>query len=157
LGVGTASGLLWHCFAPTGFTRNTEATAIVKTRFFSRQLPHVTRSRLSELIDNQLAVVIDARFEKDYHAGHIPSAINVPVHVSPTALQEFARGLPKDKMVVVYCQSDKCEYDDQIGSQLYFAGIRDVSLFHGGWREWKEWKSLNAPIPKTAGALGRGQ
>jgi rhodanese-related sulfurtransferase len=109
------------------------------------------------LISSKQAVVIDARFEADYQAGHIPSAINVPVYVSPTALQEFARELPKGKRIVVYCQSDKCEFDDQIGSQLVLAGIRNVSLFHGGWREWKESKQITVPAAKARGELGTNQ
>jgi rhodanese-related sulfurtransferase len=151
LGVGITGGLLWHYLAPTGFARNSDATAIVKTRFFSRRLPHVTCTQLEELISCRSAVVIDARMERDYQAGHIPTALNVPVYVSPTALQEFARTLPKEKAVVVYCQSDKCEYDDQIGSQLYLTGVRNLSLFHGGWKEWKERKHSASSASTTSG------
>ena len=152
---GVTVSLFWHGFAPTGFLRNAEAISIVKTRFFSRKLPHVTRHELVELIASQRAVVIDARLEVDYQAAHIPSAINLPVHVTPTALQEFARDLPKGQKIVVYCQSDQCEYDDQIGSQLFMAGIKDVSLFHGGWREWKESKRLTPPASSSQREPGR--
>lgn len=89
-------------------------------------------------------MVVDARFADSYLAGHIPSAINVPVHVSPTALQEFAQEIPRGKKVVVYCQSDQCEYDDRIGSQLHLLGVKDVALYHGGWKEWKAWKRRTA-------------
>lgn len=153
--VAIAFALAWHGFAPTGFLRNAEAISIVKTRFFSRQLPDVTRQELAQLIADGRGVVIDARFEADYQAGHIPSAINIPIHVSPTALQEFARELPRGKKVVVYCQSDACEYDEQIGSQLFLAGLQDVSLFHGGWREWKASIRPAPPELKTPSELTR--
>lgn len=142
--VGIVAALFWHAFAPTGFVRNAQAIALVKSRFFSRNLPQVSRAELAELIESNRAVVVDARFADSYLAGHIPSAINVPVHVSPTALQEFAQEIPRGKKVVVYCQSDQCEYDDRIGSQLHLLGVKDVALYHGGWKEWKAWKRRTA-------------
>ncbi len=168
IGLGTASALLWHGFAPTGFARNAQAIAIVKARFFSRNLPHVSREQLVELIKSNHTILVDARYEADYRFSHIPSAINIPVHISPTALQELAQEIPAGKQVVVYCQSDKCEYDDQIGSQLKLMGIKNVVLYHGGWKDWKAWqrrsetattlpsksRSLNPhpiPLPKGEG------
>ncbi|MFN0016612.1 MAG: rhodanese-like domain-containing protein [Pirellulaceae bacterium] len=138
LATGIAMALLWHSLAPTGFFRNADAIAIVKWGVFSRQLPHIGFQELDELIEKKHAIVIDARYEENYVLGHIPSAISVPVHISPTALQEFAKKVPKDKQVVVYCQSDGCPYDEQIGAQLHMAGINNVTLFQGGWKEWKQ-------------------
>lgn len=140
-GFGAALALLWHTLSPLGFVRNSDGIALVKSRYSSKTLPLVSHEELAELIKGDRAMIIDARDEASFRLGHIPSAINVPVYFSPVALQEFANKIPPGRQVVVYCQSDSCEYDDQIGSQLYLMGVTKIALFRGGWREWKQHNS----------------
>jgi rhodanese-related sulfurtransferase len=148
LGIVIVAGtvaLAWHATARSGFWRNDDAVSIVKSRFLSRQLPHIGRAEVAELIGQQRAVIIDARYPDDYARGHLPSAINVPLHITPTALQKLARELPQGKRVVVYFLSEKCPYDEEIGSQLALAGVKDVLLYPGGWKEWQEWDRSGDP------------
>ncbi len=47
--------------------------------------------------------VLDVRTPKEYAAGHVPGAINVPYDQVASHLAE----IPKDKDVVLYCQSGR--------------------------------------------------
>ncbi|MCS6985513.1 MAG: rhodanese-like domain-containing protein [Leptospiraceae bacterium] len=47
------------------------------------------------------AIVVDVRTPMEYHAGHYPGAINIPVDQLPARLSE----LDKKKEIIVYCAS----------------------------------------------------
>jgi rhodanese-related sulfurtransferase len=58
---------------------------------------------LKKLVDAKKQVtIVDARTEKEFREGHVPSAINVP----PDKVSGIAALLPKDKnsLLVFYCR-----------------------------------------------------
>lgn len=48
------------------------------------------------------AKVIDVRSVEEFRAGHVPGALNIPLHTLPLRLSEVG---PADKPVVLYCLS----------------------------------------------------
>ena len=48
------------------------------------------------------AKVIDVRSVEEFGAGHVPGAVNIPLHTLPLRLSEVG---PTDKPVVLYCLS----------------------------------------------------
>jgi phage shock protein E len=48
------------------------------------------------------AKVIDVRSVEEFRAGHVPGALNIPLHTLPLRLSEVG---PTDKPVVLYCLS----------------------------------------------------
>ncbi len=50
------------------------------------------------------ATLLDVRTPGEFAAGHVPGAINIPVHLLSTRLEELG---DKTKPIVVYCQSGK--------------------------------------------------
>jgi len=75
--------------------------------------------------------VIDTRDAEQYQASHIPGAVNIEWR------QVLARraGLPKDKMVLVYCNTGTLSA--QAGFALRVAGMDNVRILQGGLTEWK--------------------
>lgn len=79
---------------------------ITSTSFAQQEkLTVVTQAELMELIesDNKNTVILDVRTEREFKAGHIPLAINIPhKHIlqDPNLLQKYA-----DKNIVLYCHS----------------------------------------------------
>lgn len=63
---------------------------------------YVTAPKLQEMAESGDYYVLDVRDPKDYEAGHLPNAVNIP-------LEDFEAGasseVPSDKPVVVYCYS----------------------------------------------------
>jgi NADPH-dependent 2,4-dienoyl-CoA reductase/sulfur reductase-like enzyme/rhodanese-related sulfurtransferase len=81
-------------------------------------------------VDQQTTVLLDVRNQEERPAGSIPGSIHVPLHELRSRLAE----LPKDRTIVVYCQS---------GQRSYFAcrllaqrGFHARSLT-GSYRTWK--------------------
>jgi len=81
-------------------------------------------------LDPQTTILLDVRNQEERHAGHIPGSIHIPLNQLRSRLAE----LPRDRMIVVYCQS---------GQRSYFAsrlltqrGFRARNLT-GSYRTWK--------------------
>ena len=91
------------------------------------------------------AVFIDARHEFDYKLGHIKGAINVPLksfEIKKTALDT----LPKDRLLVAYCDGAECNSSIELSVKLAKDGFTNVKMLFGGWREWS---ASNLPIEKS--------
>ncbi len=75
--------------------------------------------------------VIDTRGADQYQVSHIPGAVNIEWR------QVLARRaeLPKDKMVLVYCNTGTLSA--QAGFALRVAGMDNVRILQGGLTEWK--------------------
>ena len=85
---------------------------------------------------NADAVLIDARREEDYRAGHLEGAISVPVDADDKKQQEAMAGITKDALIIVYCKSRECPYAEAVATRLQKNGFRNLSIFKGGWDEW---------------------
>lgn len=97
----------------------------------------INPDRLAEQLHRNEAVVIDVRNESEWQEGHIPEA----QHIMLGFLEERARELPKDKKVVVQCQTGN---RSAIGASILLAqGIPAVANLQGGIRDWE---SANFPV-----------
>ncbi|MGH9351959.1 MAG: rhodanese-like domain-containing protein, partial [Terriglobia bacterium] len=89
------------------------------------------------------AVFVDVREAKEYAAGHIPGAINIPVE----DITEKWSTLPKDKVMVFYesgsrggSPADVCAFSRAAGRVVLshgFDGAR-VKVYEDGLKGWKE-------------------
>jgi 3-mercaptopyruvate sulfurtransferase SseA len=136
--VAIASGLLWHLVAPDGFFLNRSAVASVVANFHSTSLPRVTTDELRTLLRDGDSVVIDARRPQDFRGGHIEGAINVPVGASLGERQRAMAGVAASARIVLYCQSEACQWASELANVLSASGYRNLSLYPGGWREWSQ-------------------
>jgi hydroxyacylglutathione hydrolase len=75
--------------------------------------------------------VLDVRNPGEWRAGHLPWATHVPLGDLPDRMAE----LPKDRPIVVHCQTGARA---AIAASLLLAnGFTDVRVFSGGFSEWK--------------------
>lgn len=75
-------------------------------------------------------VILDVRMPRDYKAGHIPGAINLP-----RGTWANARGLSKDKLHILYCYSQTCHMAAEAALELLRQGYR-VQEMEGGYATW---------------------
>ncbi|MFQ5806940.1 MAG: rhodanese-like domain-containing protein [Phycisphaerae bacterium] len=95
----------------------------------------VTLEELLSLID-QGAVVIDARSQAEFEEGHLaiegdPPVLNVPADEVDAHVERLVQlqGVP----VVLYCESNTCDYAEELYAALQEFGFVDIWIYFPGW------------------------
>jgi rhodanese-related sulfurtransferase len=106
----------------------------------------ISKSELKQHLQAGDVILVDARIPAAFHQGHIDGAINFPVDAALGELEACIRkleekssrgSLPRKQMhVVVYCQSDQCDWDSVVAASIRKIGYQNVSLFSDGWMGW---------------------
>lgn len=104
-------------------------------------LEPVARDDLLRRLKEGLVVVIDVRPEDEFAQGHVPGAINIPLH----ALKRHLADLPKRKEIVAYCRGPYCVLSFDAVDALRKRGFRARRLEEG----FPEWKAAGLPIERT--------
>lgn len=85
-----------------------------------------------------LVVVLDVRPPEEFAAGHLPGAVNIPVHELEKRLKE----LPKRQEVIAYCRGPYCLMSYDAVSLLRRKGRKARRLEAG----LPEWRAAGLPI-----------
>jgi len=133
----TGVAALYHSSNDEGLLTHSDVTAAIVKAHRSNFIPKVS-FRKARRLQREKAVFIDARLERDFKAGHLESAISVPINSSDGARRKSTASITKDARVVVYCQSVQCQYAEYIAIKLISDGFSNISIYRGGWREWSE-------------------
>lgn len=83
------------------------------------------------------AVLVDVRSPKDYAAGHVTGALNIPAAPQGAYLSRVLEWLSPDELVILYCQSPTCGYSRDLAEVLLGHGFlaERIRIFEGGWQE----------------------
>jgi rhodanese-related sulfurtransferase len=78
-------------------------------------------------------VVIDARTEDAYARGHVPRVINLPYRKIDSSTTVV---VPKDKVLVTYCDGVHCSASTKVAARLAALGFRVKEMLDGlqGWK-----------------------
>ncbi|MRD55141.1 rhodanese-like domain-containing protein [Betaproteobacteria bacterium LSUCC0115] len=106
---------------------------------FAEQIPRAEYSKM---------MVIDARDAGQFSRAHIPGAVNIEWR---KVLEQRSK-IPKDKMVLIYCNTGSLSA--QAGLALRLAGYDNVKILQGGFEEWKAKGGLDANA-RAAGAQSK--
>lgn len=101
----------------------------------------VSPQELVNLVNKEGAVVIDVRDSKEFAAGHIVDAVNVPHTALEGRLAELEKY--KEKPVTIVCKMG--QHAGTAGAMLRKAGFASVSRLSGGMTEWR---NQNLPVVK---------
>ena len=93
----------------------------------------ITIDELRNRLRTGKAVLIDARPEVEYQAGHLPQAISIPLEELERRLDE----LPRNRTLVVYCRGPLCVIADDALAVLAEQG-RKVARLEEGVAEWQQ-------------------
>ena len=74
--------------------------------FFSARdgLEAIDKQTLLERLRDDDVVLIDVRPEQEYHSGHLPGAVSIPIDT----LEAQMASLPRDRTIVAYCRGPYC-------------------------------------------------
>jgi hydroxyacylglutathione hydrolase len=96
-----------------------------------QSIPLLSLADVTSQLRTNDKVILDVRGEGEWKAGHLPGSLNLPVG----ELEGRVGQLPRDRPVIVHCQTG---VRAAIAASLLRArGFREVSLFPGGFAEWR--------------------
>jgi rhodanese-related sulfurtransferase len=101
----------------------------------------VSPQELVNLVNRQGAVVLDVRDSKEYAAGHIVDAVNIPHSALEGRIAELEKF--KEKPLTIVCKMG--QQSGASGALLRKAGFAEISRLSGGMSEWR---NQNLPVVK---------
>jgi rhodanese-related sulfurtransferase/DNA-binding transcriptional ArsR family regulator len=110
------------------------------------QLEPIDQEALLTRIRRGDVTLLDVRPEEEYHAGHIPGALSVPLAELERRLSE----LPRRGEVVAYCRGPYCVLAIEAVARLRARGYRALRLEAG----IPDWRARGLPVESGPG-LGR--
>jgi len=139
-GVGLAitallCGMVYHFANDEGFLAHANATASIQQAHLGSFIPKISERQVRQLLNNTDTIFIDARLVRDFKAGHLKRAINIPVDANDQQRHKALANIDKDTRIVVYCQSADCRFAEKSATKLIADGFSNVSIFKGGWHE----------------------
>ena len=120
-------------------TRLAEMAHLVRTYITARDdLETIPAAELLRRSKQGLVTVLDVRPAKEFAAGHLPGAINIPVE----ELTKRIRNFPKGREVVAYCRGTYCLLSVDAVAFLRKKGYKARRLEEG----FPEWKASGLPV-----------
>jgi len=119
--------------------RVAEVEQLLKTWLAHRdELEAVPAQVVLERAKKGLVVVLDVRPPEEYSAGHLPGAVNIPIH----QLAKRVKELPKRAEVIAYCRGPYCLMSYDAVAILRKKGIKARRLEAG----LPEWRAAGLPV-----------
>ena len=123
----------------TGAAYLAEVERTVRLYFAAKDdLEPVPARELLDRAKRGLVTVLDVRPPEEFAAGHVPGAVNIPVHELERRLAE----LPKRKEVVAYCRGPYCLMSYDAVALLRKKGLKARRLQDG----LPEWRLAGLPV-----------
>jgi rhodanese-related sulfurtransferase len=123
---------VFHATSPDGFLRGPEAVRDVRAANASSFLPKINYEIARGLSERDEAAFVDARSVKEYDAGHIPGAFNLPPSSRDSDALRLATNVPRERRLVVYCGNSTCPFSLMSAQKLLRAGRNDIVIYSGG-------------------------
>ena len=96
----------------------------------------VELGELKALVSGKGVVLVDGRAVKDFEAGHIPGAYNLPALEMETFFPQFAAQIKHDQLLAVYCGGHDCSLAQILAGSLAKKGFKRLKIYYGGYSEW---------------------
>jgi rhodanese-related sulfurtransferase/DNA-binding HxlR family transcriptional regulator len=124
---------LMDALGAAGRAHLAEVERIVRVYFNAKdELEAVPAAELLDRAKKGLVTVLDVRPPEEFAAGHVPGAINIPIH----ELQKRLAELPRRKEVVAYCRGPYCLMSYDAVHMLRRKGLKARRL-QDGLPEWR--------------------
>lgn len=139
--AGNDVALLLSALREVSEHRVAEVERLLRTWLAHRdEMEAVSAREVLERAKKGLVVVLDVRPAEEFSAGHLPGAVNIPIH----ELEKRLRELPKRKEVIAYCRGPYCLMSYDAVSLLRKKGIKARRLEAG----LPEWRAAGLPVER---------
>lgn len=102
----------------------------------------ITLEQFKEHVQNDTAVVIDARDPDQFAQGHIRRAINVPPGEIQSLMPQLENTVSRYQYIIVYCSSSICDSSKMVYEYLTAQGYSNVHIYSPGWKSLASAKDL---------------
>jgi ArsR family transcriptional regulator len=142
-----------------GQSRLAEVQQVTRSYFEERgTMEAVAGDELLRRVRSGEVTVLDVRPTTEFHAGHLPGALSIPVGELPARLQE----IPRARDVVAYCRGPWCVMAVDAVELLREQGFTAHRMEQGvmdwrarGWRVVTSTTSAPSKTSKTSKRIGR--
>jgi len=93
------------------------------------------------LMNQNDALALDVREDKEFREGHILNAVNIPLGLLENRISEIE--MHKEKPVIVYCRSG--QRSAKAGAVLQRQGFKSIHKLNGGMLAWID---ANMPVSR---------
>lgn len=130
--------------SPEKAENRTQKTAAIptvpKTEVKPGLISLIDLGKLFELKEKENALILDVRPAIFYVMSHIPGALSFPrksfSHKFPELKNQLDAAVKTEKSIVLYCTDRDCPDAQAVANKLSSKGYA-VSVYAGGWDEWK--------------------
>lgn len=109
------------------------------------ELEAISAQELLDRAEHGEVTVLDIRPQKEYAAGHLPNAINIPPDEIAQRIAELESNLDSNKTIVAYCRGPYCLYSHDAVSLLREKGFMAQRLQDG----FPEWQAAGYPVQQN--------
>ena len=88
-----------------------------------------------KLLGRKQVYLIDARIPEKFAEGHVNGAVNVDGNTVEANIPQILT-IPKDRIIVIYCDGGHCELSHRVADVLKNFGYGPILIYTGGWAEW---------------------
>ena len=112
---------------------------LIRTYLLAKDsLEPISANELLQRVQDNRVPVLDVRPTEEFSSGHLPGAVNIPMHELEQRLAE----LPNGPEVVAYCRGPYCMLSFEAVAKLRDKGYRARRLEDG----YPEWKRAGFPV-----------
>lgn len=106
--------------------------------------PLIAWERVDDLKNEFAALLVDARPDWSFAAGHIPGVVNLPFSFQTTAAETaFLQRHSPDRLLVIYCGDPECERSKYLAIKLRDEfSFRNVWLYEGGYEDYLKQRGM---------------
>ncbi|HEY3246429.1 MAG TPA: rhodanese-like domain-containing protein [Phycisphaerae bacterium] len=93
----------------------------------------ISLDELRQHVQNQSAVIVDARAPHDFDRGHLRGAINVPSGKEEAYIGDLLRNADLSQPIIIYCNGPHCPAADTVYDHARSYGFTNMRVFKPGW------------------------
>lgn len=130
-------GAVANVFGPRRIPWTEDWGSYIETKALKEGVPLVRTEQVRKMVGAMACLVLDARPEADYAAGHLPGAISLPYDEVEERLPQVEPFLTRTTPILAYCSGASCDESFLLTLYLRGQGFTNAVLYLGGFQEWK--------------------
>ncbi len=95
----------------------------------------ITLEQMMRVVNERRGMILDARTQAEYAAGHIAGAVNMYA-MEPEGYVGKMAEISRDTLMIIYCSNPHCPYGRDLAEFLAAFGFSNMLLYDDGWDGW---------------------